>query len=49
MKAMLLHEIAPIAKNPKPLLFEDVPEPKPNAGEVLIRVFSLRSMPYRAG
>ena len=38
MKAMLLHEIAPIAKNPKPLLFEDVPEPKPNAGEVLIRV-----------
>jgi propanol-preferring alcohol dehydrogenase len=38
MKAMLLREIAPIAKNPKPLLSEDVPEPKPNADEVLIRV-----------
>ncbi|MGA7193426.1 MAG: zinc-dependent alcohol dehydrogenase family protein [Anaerolineales bacterium] len=38
MKAMLLREIAPIAKNPKPLTFEDVPEPKPNADEVLIRV-----------
>ena len=38
MKAMLLREIAPIAKNPKPLTFDDVPEPKPNAEEVLIRV-----------
>ncbi len=38
MKAMLLREIASIAKNPKPLTFEDVPEPKPNAEEVLIRV-----------
>jgi alcohol dehydrogenase, propanol-preferring len=38
MKAMLLREIAPFAKNPKPLTFEDVPEPKPNADEVLIRV-----------
>jgi propanol-preferring alcohol dehydrogenase len=38
MKAMLVREIAPIAKNPKPLTFEDVPEPKPNADEVLIRI-----------
>ncbi len=38
MKAMLLHEIAPIAKNPKPLTFEDFPEPKLNADEVLIRI-----------
>ncbi len=38
MKALLLRELAPIAKNPKPLTFEDVPEPKPNADEVLIRV-----------
>ena len=38
MKAMLLREIAPIAKNPKPLRFEDVPEPKLSADEVLIRV-----------
>ncbi len=38
MKAMLLREIAPLAKNPKPLSFEDVPEPKLNANEVLIRV-----------
>jgi len=38
MKAMLLREIAPIAKNPKPLTFEEIPEPKPKADEVLIRV-----------
>jgi len=38
MKAMLLREIATIAKNPKPLVFDDIPEPKPNADEVLIRV-----------
>ncbi|HEY9152594.1 MAG TPA: zinc-dependent alcohol dehydrogenase family protein [Anaerolineales bacterium] len=38
MKAMLLRDLAPIAKNPKPLTFEDVPRPKPNADEVLIRV-----------
>ena len=35
---MLLREIAPIAKNPKPLTFEEIPEPKPKADEVLIRV-----------
>ena len=38
MKAMLMREIAPFAKNPKPLTFEDIPEPKPNADEVLIQV-----------
>ena len=38
MKAMLLREIAPLAKNPKPLSLENVPEPKPNADEVLIQV-----------
>src|SRR5271157_933787 len=38
MKAMLLRDLAPIAKNPKPLTFEEIPEPKPKADEVLIRV-----------
>ena len=38
MKAMLLREIVPFAKNPKPLTFEEISEPKPNADEVLIRV-----------
>ena len=49
MKAMLLREIAPIAKNPKPLTFEDVPEPKPKADEVLIRSLCVRSMSHGAG
>ncbi|HUH97959.1 MAG TPA: zinc-dependent alcohol dehydrogenase family protein [Anaerolineales bacterium] len=38
MKAMLLRGIAPLAKNPKPLVFEDLPQPEPDADEVLIRV-----------
>src|SRR5271157_1464846 len=38
MKAMLLRELAPLAKNPKPLALDDVPELKPNTDEVLIRV-----------
>jgi len=38
MKAMSLKEINSLANNPKPLSFENVPEPKPNADEVLIRV-----------
>ncbi len=38
MKAMLLREIAPLTDNPKPLSFDNVPEPKPNTDEVLIRV-----------
>ena len=38
MKAMLLRELAPLAKNPKPLTFDEVPEPIPNADEVLIRI-----------
>lgn len=35
---MLLRETAPLAQNPTPLSLEDLPEPKINAGEVLIRV-----------
>ena len=38
MKAMLLQKINPFAKDPKPLSIGDVPEPKPEADEVLIRV-----------
>ncbi|MBI3340318.1 MAG: zinc-dependent alcohol dehydrogenase family protein [Chloroflexi bacterium] len=38
MKAMLLHETAPLSQNPNPLSFEDWPEPKAGPGEVLIRV-----------
>src|SRR6266849_3953744 len=38
MKAMLMREIAPLTKNPGPLAFVDIGDPKPNAGEVLIRV-----------
>ena len=49
MKAMLLREIAPLTKNPKPLTVEDVPEPKPNADEVLIRSLGVRSLPHGIG
>lgn len=38
MKAMLLRESAPFSQNPTPLSFEDLPEPKIDAGEVLICV-----------
>jgi alcohol dehydrogenase, propanol-preferring len=38
MKAMLLRGLAPLAQNPAPLSLEDLPEPKPATGEVLIRV-----------
>ncbi|MEW5829559.1 MAG: zinc-dependent alcohol dehydrogenase family protein [Chloroflexota bacterium] len=38
MKAMLLRGIAPLAQNPNPLSLEDLPEPEPNDGEILIRV-----------
>ena len=38
MKAMLLRETAMLAQNPTPLSFHDLPEPKIDAGEVLIRV-----------
>ena len=38
MKAMLLRGLAPLAHNPSPLSFEDVPEPTLGADEVLIRV-----------
>ena len=38
MKAMLLRETAPLKENPNPLTFTDLPEPKPQANEILIRV-----------
>ena len=38
MKAMLLCETATLAQNPTPLSFEDLPEPRLETGEVLIRV-----------
>jgi len=38
MKAMLLRELATLAQNPTPLSYEDLPEPKIGAGEILIRV-----------
>lgn len=38
MKAMLLREITPFHDNPAPLTLEDIPEPKLDDGEILIRV-----------
>lgn len=38
MKAMLLQQIAVIKDNPTPLVLEEIAEPKPEAGEVLLRV-----------
>jgi propanol-preferring alcohol dehydrogenase len=38
MKAMLLREITSLKQNPTPLALEEIPEPKPGAGEVLLRV-----------
>ncbi|HEX2696485.1 MAG TPA: zinc-dependent alcohol dehydrogenase family protein [Anaerolineales bacterium] len=38
MKAMLLHATAPLTQNPSPLSLADLPEPKVEEGEVLIRV-----------
>lgn len=38
MKAMLLRELAPLAKNSAPLSFQDLSEPEIGEGEVLIRV-----------
>jgi len=38
MKAMLLRETAPLAQNSNPLSLEDLPEPKLDQGEALIRV-----------
>ena len=38
MKAMLLRETALFSQNPTPLSFKDLPEPKIDTGEVLIRV-----------
>lgn len=38
MKAMLLNELGEMKSNPNPLSLEDVPEPTPGEGEVLIKV-----------
>jgi len=38
MKSMLLRRLAPLTENPAPLTYADIPEPKPAADEVLIRV-----------
>ena len=38
MKAMVLHQVVPLDENPEPLTLEELPVPKPGAGEVLIRV-----------
>jgi propanol-preferring alcohol dehydrogenase len=38
MKAMLLREITSLKQNPSPLLFQNVPEPVIDSGEVLIHV-----------
>ncbi len=38
MKAMPLRETATLVQNPTPLSYEDMPEPKVDSGEVLIRV-----------
>jgi len=38
MKGMLLREIDSLTRNPAPLAFTDLAEPRPAAGEVLIRV-----------
>lgn len=38
MQALLLRELAPLAQNPTPLSHEEIPEPKLDSDEVLIRV-----------
>ena len=38
MHAMILNAIAPLAENPAPLQWADLPDPLPGPGEVLIRV-----------
>jgi len=38
MKAMLLRDITSLKDNPNPLSFEDMEEPTPNEGEVLLRI-----------
>ena len=40
MKAMLLNELGDMKSNPAPLSLEEVPEPTPGQGEVLIRVLA---------
>jgi propanol-preferring alcohol dehydrogenase len=38
MKSMLLREITQLHLNPMPLTFDEIPEPTPAAGEILLRV-----------
>jgi propanol-preferring alcohol dehydrogenase len=38
MKSMLLREITQLPQNPAPLTYSEIPEPTPEAGEVLLRV-----------
>jgi len=38
MKAMVLHEITDLNTDTEPLRFEEIPEPKPESGEILVKV-----------
>ena len=38
MRAMILDELGPLDRSPKPLRLAELPDPSPGAGEVLIRV-----------
>ncbi len=38
MKAMVLHRLCQLDENPEPLALEELPDPAPDTGEVLIRV-----------
>ncbi len=38
MRAMVLHQICDVAANPAPLRLEELPEPVPEPGEILIKV-----------
>lgn len=38
MKALVLDQVVPLDENPGPLTLEELPIPKPGAGEVLIRI-----------
>lgn len=40
MKAMVLNRLGSLKENPAPLTLQDVPEPEPLPGEVLLRVFT---------
>jgi propanol-preferring alcohol dehydrogenase len=40
MKAMVLHQLAPLEANPEPLRLEDLPMPRPSPGEVILRLLA---------